>query len=115
MGTSNNVNVSAANTSVGLVSSLPTSNFGQTVTFTATVSATFPSTAAIKSGTVTFFDNGSPMGSPVTLVNTNVASFSTSTLSKAVHSITATYTDAAGNFNTSTSPPSVRPCSAPPR
>jgi hypothetical protein len=58
--------------------------FGQPLTFTATV---LPGTGiATVGGTVTFTDNGIPLGAPVTLVN-NRATFSTKTLGAGSHSL----------------------------
>ena len=103
-GSLTNFAVAKANTSVAVVSSAPISGFGNPVTFTATLSALAPSTAAVQTGTVTFKDGGTTL-STVTLSGTNVAIFTTSALSKNVHSITATYADNAGHFNGSGSTP----------
>jgi uncharacterized repeat protein (TIGR01451 family) len=73
-------------TSTSLSSSLNPSPQGQSVTFTATVTTT----TGTPTGTVTFFDNGVALGSPVTLVG-GVATFATSTLSVGSHPITAVY------------------------
>ncbi len=84
--TSNTVNqvVNAQiTTTTGLTSSLNPSFVGESVTFTATVSPT-PDT-----GTVTFYDGGTPLGSPA--VSGGVATFTTSTLTAGNHNITATY------------------------
>lgn len=84
--------VNQATTAAALVSSSNPSTFGQSVTFTATLSAS----GAIKpSGTVTFADGGSTLGTG-TLNASGVATFTTSSLSAASHSITASY---AGNSN----------------
>jgi hypothetical protein len=82
-------------TSTALSSSHNPSVFGQPVTFTATVS---PSTAT---GTVTFKDGATKLGSP-SLVG-GKAMLSTSALTVGTHSITATYSGN-GTFITSTSP-----------
>ncbi|HEY1473322.1 MAG TPA: Ig-like domain repeat protein [Pseudolabrys sp.] len=71
----------------------------QLVTFTATVAPVAPA-AGIPSGTVTFNDGGSPLGS-VTLSNKS-ASLTTSALSPGIHAITAVY-NGDGNFVGSTS------------
>jgi uncharacterized protein YjdB len=76
--------VNQASTTIALSSNNNPSTYGQTVTFTATVS---PSTAT---GTVQFMDNGSPLGSPVTITS-GVATFSTAALTAGTHSITASY------------------------
>ncbi|MCX6875653.1 MAG: Ig-like domain repeat protein [Verrucomicrobia bacterium] len=74
----------ATTTTVG--TSLSPSIYGQSVTLTATVE-TVPT-----GGTVQFYDNGSPVGGPVT-VNTGdgTASYSTSTLAAGSNPITAVY------------------------
>src|SRR5207253_10643009 len=72
--------------------------FGQSVTFTATVTS---GGGTPNSGTVTFFDNGSPL----TTVNVNgsgVSTFTTSTLSVTNHPLTATYNGSA-SFSASNS------------
>src|SRR5262249_9633578 len=66
-----------------LTSSANPSTFGQSVTFTATVS---PATA---SGTVTFLDGGTNIGTGT--LSSGVATFATGALSVASHSITASY------------------------
>ena len=85
-------------TTTSLVSSLNPSGFSESVTFTATVSATGET---VTGGTVTFFDNGVQMGSPVT-VSSQQAAFTTTTLTVGTHTITATYSGA-GEFSGSTS------------
>ncbi len=75
--------VSQASTLTDVTSSLNPSNFGDTVTFTATVT---PSTAT---GTVTFKDDTTVLGTGT--VSGGVATFSTSALTGGVHSITAEY------------------------
>src|SRR5207244_1932915 len=81
-------------------SSVNPSVFGQSVMFTATVSAVAPG-AGTPTGTVQFRDGAANLGSPVTLTGGS-ASFSTSALSVGGHSITAVYSGDA-SFNTSTS------------
>jgi hypothetical protein len=63
--------------------------YGQSVTFTATVKAVAPGTGT-PTGTVTFYDNGSALGGPVTLVS-GVAQLAIKTLSVGTHSITESY------------------------
>jgi len=88
-------------TATKLKSSLNPSTVGQSVTFTATVSAT-DGTSAPNAGTVQFSADGGAVGSPVT-VSGGVATYATSTLTAATHSITAVYTPATGSsFTTST-------------
>jgi len=77
--------VNGVPTSTALVSSLNPSNFGDSVTFTATVS----SSSGTPTGKVTF-KNGIKTLATVALVS-GVASFSTSTLTAGTPTITATY------------------------
>jgi hypothetical protein len=83
--------VNKATTTTALASSLNPSNFGQSVTFTATVTPQF--SGAVK-GSVTFYD-GTTVLKTVALSG-GVAKFTTSTLASGAHSITATYN---GNAN----------------
>lgn len=78
-----------------LSSSLNPATVSQSVTFTATVSGSSPA------GTVTFFDNGTPLGS-ANLTGAS-ASYTTSNLSVGTHTITASYSGDADNAS-STSP-----------
>jgi Bacterial Ig-like domain (group 3)/Concanavalin A-like lectin/glucanases superfamily len=89
--------VAPANTSTMLASSATTANYGAFITFTATISN--PSTAT---GTVTFFDSGSPLGAPVAVV-AGQAVWQTGSLSVGSHSITAVYTSDSSNYISSTS------------
>ncbi|MEA3019872.1 MAG: hypothetical protein QOI47_1396, partial [Actinomycetota bacterium] len=84
-------------TVTALSSSQNPSTLGQAVTFTATVSP--QSGAATPTGTVQFQVDGSNLGSPVALSGATAQSPSVSTLSAAgsPHTITATYTPAAGS------------------
>jgi hypothetical protein len=77
------VNATIVATTTTLTSSLDPSVSGQSVTLTATVS---PSTAT---GTVTFYDNGTSIGSAA--LSSGTAKLSISTLSVGTHPITATY------------------------
>ena len=86
-------------TTTTLTSSQNPAKFGQGVTFTATVAATPPGTGT-PTGTVTFLDGGSSIGTG-TLDASGVATFSTSTLSVGNHTITANY-GADPTFATST-------------
>jgi subtilisin family serine protease len=88
--------VAQAPTSTSLTSTLTNSQFGQTVTFTATVS----SSTTTPAGTVTFLDGSTALGTGT--LNSGSASFSTSTLAVGSHSITATY-DGNSNYQASTS------------
>jgi hypothetical protein len=80
--------VSLASTSTTL-SSLSASVFGQSVTFTVTVSILSPGSGALN-GTVTFFDNGTALGTR-TPDGSGQAILSTSSLTAGNHLITATY------------------------
>ena len=91
--------IGQAATSTVVASSLNPSRFGQTVTFTATISLT--SGAGTPTGTVTFKDGAITIGSG-SIVGTT-ATFATSILSVAVHTITAEY-GGDTNFSGSTSP-----------
>jgi len=81
-------------TTTTLASSLNPSTYGASVTFTVTVS---PSAAT---GTVTFKDNGTQIGTGT--LSGGVATYTTTTLSVATHPITASY-GGDNNYNTSTS------------
>ncbi|MDW8326681.1 MAG: Ig-like domain repeat protein [Anaerolineales bacterium] len=92
--------VNPANTTTTLATSGSPSVFGQSVTFTATVTAQVPGSGT-PSGTVTFYDGGNVLGSN-TLNGAGVASISTAGLSLGTHTITATYGGSA-NYNASSS------------
>ena len=88
------LNTSAPLTATGttLQSSLNPSTSGQQVTFTATVT---PTSGTVSGGTVSFFDNGVLIGSPVALTSQQAA-IQISTLTAGTHSITATYSGTTG-------------------
>lgn len=89
-------------TAVNLISSANPSNLGQSVTFTATVTA--PGGGVSPSGTVTFFDGSTPLGTQP-LNGSGVATYSTSTLTNGLHQITAVYNGSSGTqVQGSTSP-----------
>ncbi|HKF21440.1 MAG TPA: Ig-like domain repeat protein [Candidatus Angelobacter sp.] len=90
--------VNKADTSSTVTSSLNPSVFGQSVTFTATVSAVAPG-AGTPVGTVTFLDSGSPIGTGT--LSGGIATFTTSALAGGNHTITTSY-GGDGNFNGST-------------
>jgi hypothetical protein len=92
--------VNKANTATALVASLSTSVFGQSVTFTATVSVSAPG-AGNPTGSVAFKDGAATLGT-VTLSG-GAAVFTTSGLAAGAHTITAQY-NGNSNFNGSTSP-----------
>lgn len=83
--------VNGYSTDTSLISSLNPANAGQSVTFTATVT----SSTGTPTGSVTFADGATTLGT-VALVS-GAALFSTSALSVGNHSITATY-NASGSF-----------------
>ena len=90
------VSVGLPNTTTALSASATTINVGQSVTFTATVSPTGAT------GTVTFLDNGSSLGTGTLAAGT--ATLTTSSLTAGSHSITAMY-GGDSNFGASTSSP----------
>ena len=77
-----------APTTATLTSSLNPSNYGNSVTFTATVP---PSGSAAPTGTVSFLDGATPIGAGTLKGNPGVATFTTATLNVGTHSITANY------------------------
>ena len=83
-----------------VASSLNPSKYGQTVSFTANVTAAAPG-AGTPTGTVQFAIDGSAFGSPVTLVSGSATSGSISTLAEGTHTVTAVYSGAT-DFVTST-------------
>jgi hypothetical protein len=93
--------VNKASTSAAVTSSVNPSNSGQSVTFTATVAPVLPG-AGVPTGTVQFMDGASALGGPQTLTS-GQATYTTSSLSVAVHAITAVYSGD-GSFLGSTSP-----------
>jgi hypothetical protein len=82
-------------TNVAVTSSLNPSQPGQSVTFTATVTAA--NGAFVTDGNVTFRDGATVLAGPTTLIN-GQASFTTSTLAAGSHTITASYTSTSGQF-----------------
>jgi hypothetical protein len=71
----------------------PTSaTYGQPVTYTATVNSDAP----VGAGTVTFYDGGTPASPALPLDDNGRATFSFTTLSPGSHTITASYSGAAG-------------------
>jgi hypothetical protein len=94
------LNLSGTRTSL---TNLPNSTaFGQSVTFTASVTPTGTGVPQPDTGSVTFYDGVTPLGT-VALNAGGQAIFTTSTLSPGNHSITARYTDNSGFFHPSTS------------
>ena len=88
-------------TTTKLVSSANPSVFGQSVTFTATVSAASPGSGT-PTGTVDILRRNAPTLGPGTLGATGTATFTTSTLSVGTHAITGVCSGDI-NFTTSTS------------
>jgi hypothetical protein len=90
--------VNKAGSRVTLTSSLNSAPLGQSVTFTATVSAAAPATGT-PTGSVTFLDGSATLGTgPLT---GGIATFSASSLTAGNHTITASYSgDAAFNGGT---------------
>ena len=94
--------VNQAATATSVTSSQPTSNAGAAVTFTATVTTT--GAYGSPSGSVSFFDGTTPIGT-ANLNVYGVATLSYAGLNAGTHSITAEYNiNGTGNFATSTSP-----------
>jgi len=93
------VPVAFGTVNTALVVSPTTSGFGSSVTFTATLT---DSVGITPTGTVTFKDGSTTIGSAVAVSGTGVAAMTISTLSAGTHSITANYSGD-GNFNASSS------------
>jgi Bacterial Ig-like domain (group 3) len=93
--------VNKASTTTAVSSSSNPAVYSQPVTFTSTVTATAPG-SGVPTGTVTFKNGSTTLGTG-TLDGSGHATFTTSTLTVASHSITAVYNGSA-SFNTSTSP-----------
>jgi Ca2+-binding RTX toxin-like protein len=95
--------VNPAATTTALTSSANPSVYGQSVTLTATVQVSAPG-GGTPTGVVNFYDGNTLLGSgSLAVVNgNNQAAYTTSALSVATHSITATY-QGDTNFTTSTS------------
>src|SRR5207237_1166054 len=86
-------NDTVAQTGTVLVSSANPALFGQTLSFTATISIGDPS-AGTPTGTVQFQIDGSDAGSPVSVSTSGdvtTASFSTTSLAVGSHTVTASY------------------------
>ncbi len=91
--------VNKASTTTSVTSSVNPSVFGQTINFTATVTAVAPG-AGIPTGNVTFQQNGQPIGGPVALNGAGQATSDDISILAAspTHPITATY-QGSSNFN----------------
>jgi hypothetical protein len=90
--------VKPADTSTVLGSSANPSEFGGSVTFSASVSVVAPGGGS-PTGAVQFEDNGTALGAPVPLDGADRASLTTSGLTVGSHTITATYASDSANFN----------------
>jgi subtilase family serine protease len=80
--------VTQAGTTVAVSSGNASPTYGQSVTFTATVS---PLSGTGETGTVQFVIDGSNAGSPVALANNGTATYTTSSLAVGSHTILASY------------------------
>ena len=83
-----------SSSAIAVTSDLNPSIYGNPVTFTATIT---PSGTVAATGTVKFLDGTSQIGTGNLVGVTNQASFTTSTLNVATHSITATFAGDANN------------------
>jgi len=95
------VNTSLTPTTTALASSPNPSNFGQSVTFTATVTVQPGFYKGTPTGTVSFYDGTTLLGAGT--LNSGVATYTTSALNAGSHSMTAVY-GGDSNFVGSTSP-----------
>jgi hypothetical protein len=93
--------VTQAVTTTTLSTSPNPSNFGQSVNLTANVAVVAPGAGA-PTGTITFQDGGTTLGTG-TLIS-NMATLSTSSLAPGSHSLTATYSGAVNFMGSSSSP-----------
>ena len=91
--------VQRSDTQTSVASSLNPSELGQSVTFSATVSATAPG-AGSPGGSVQFSDNGTPLGVPQPVDGSGHASTTSSSLAIGGHTVTAAYSGD-GSFNAS--------------
>jgi len=98
--------ISKATTTTALVSSLNPSNFGQSVTFTATVAAEFNGTPT---GSVVFKKDTVTLGTVI--LSGGVASYTTTKLAVGTESITAAYSGS-GSFIRGTSTPLIQTVNA---
>jgi hypothetical protein len=96
------INTTLTATTTALISSVNPSQFGQAVTFTATVTKQPGFATGTPTGTVNFLDGTTSIGNSP-LNGGAVATLTTSTLASGTHSITAVYSGDT-NFASSTSP-----------
>ena len=92
--------VVAVDTTTSLQSSEDPSKLGDSVTFTATVSPA-QSTNGTPTGTVQFSIDGAAVGNPVSLDANGLATLTTSSLAVGSHTVAASYVNADGKFNDS--------------
>ncbi len=92
-----------ASTTVGVTSNLGSATYGQPVTFTAKIGVASPG-AGTPTGNINFYDGSTLLGTGTRTVTAGIvqATFTTSSLAPASHSITATYVGDA-NFSGNTS------------
>ncbi len=102
-----NVILTITDSTTTALNSLTPTTYGQSVTFTATVSP------APSGGTVQFYDNGVALGGPVT-VSGGTASYATNTLSVGNHPITASYSGVTGFAASSTASSPTQQVTLPP-
>ena len=97
--------VNPAPTATTVTSSLNPSIYGQSVTFTATVTnaAGAGISTVTPTGSVQFMDGASLLGTSQALSGPGTATLTTSALAAGTHPITAVYTNVDGNFKGSTS------------
>jgi len=88
-------------TTVTLASSGSSVNVGQPVTYTATVVLGTVDNAAAPSGSIVFYDGATQLATVA--LNANTASFTTSSFTAGMHSVTAVFVDSDGNFAGSSS------------
>jgi autotransporter-associated beta strand protein len=88
-------------TSTSVVAAPTSSTYGGLVTFTATVIST-TNGGNPTSGTVTFYDGATQIGTPVDLIGTNQASINTNTLTGGAHTIKAVYSGDGTTYAAST-------------
>jgi hypothetical protein len=96
---SQTVNQAATGAALALTAGSNPSPFGQSLTFTATISPQF---GGIATGTVTFKEGSTPLGTGT--LSSNTATFNTSSLAVGTHSLVASYAGD-GNFTASASAP----------
>ena len=94
--------VEPAATATTLVASAATIVTGRPVTFTATVVATSQAGGGVPTGSVQFAVDGSPLGTPIPLLQGSASSTPVTSLGAGNHDVTAVYVNADGLFYGST-------------